>query len=65
MNRRVRFTGTESKSAILSNAHVAETLFGPPSVSAAQLIGRVVDWVMQGKPTLQKPTHFESRDGAF
>jgi nucleoside-diphosphate-sugar epimerase len=65
MNRRARFTGTESNSAILSNARLAESLFGLPSLPAAQLIDRVADWMMQGRATLQKPTHFESRDGAF
>jgi nucleoside-diphosphate-sugar epimerase len=65
MSRRVSFTGTESNNAILSNARLAESLFGLPSLSAVQLIDRVADWVMQDRPTLHKPTHFESRDGAF
>jgi hypothetical protein len=30
-----------------------------------QMIGMVADWIRTGKPTLNKPTHFEVRDGRF
>jgi nucleoside-diphosphate-sugar epimerase len=65
MNKSVQFTGTETSTALLSNAQRAFTLFGEPRISAGQLIEWVADWVMRGEPTLGKPTRFESRDGTF
>ena len=65
MNRPVTFTGTEGQAALLNNAAVALTRFGPPRVPAAELIEWVADWVMRGGMDLGKPTHFESRDGRF
>lgn len=60
-----RFAGTESDTALLSDAQPVLKRFGPPRVSADQLLTWVADWVMRGGPTLGKPTHFESRDGRF
>lgn len=63
--RPVQFLGSESPSALLSNsARCLETL-GKPRVSAHQLIGWVADWIESGGRQLDKPTHFESRDGKF
>jgi nucleoside-diphosphate-sugar epimerase len=63
--RDVRFRGTESPTALLSNGQLGRRLFGPPRVGADQLISWIADWVKRGKPTLDKPTHFGCRDGAF
>ena len=38
---------------------------GPPSVSSDELIEMTADWIRQGGETLDKPTHFEVRDGRF
>jgi nucleoside-diphosphate-sugar epimerase len=65
MNKRVCFTGTESDTALLSNATRAVEQFGPPRVSAELLIDWVADWVMRGGRHFGKPTHFESRSGQF
>jgi hypothetical protein len=51
--------------ALLSNAGKADALFGNPSVTPAEMIGWIADWIMQGGATLNKPTHFQSRDGKF
>jgi hypothetical protein len=59
------FNGTESEVAILSNSVKANALFGPPSVSAAQLIEWVAHWITTGGALLNKPTHFEVQDGKF
>ena len=59
------FVGTESSTALLSNARQAFSLFGPPRVSAGQLIASAAAWLLRGGQTLNKPTHFESRDGRF
>jgi len=49
----------------LSNARRAFSLFGRPQVSEEQLLAWVAAWLRQGGPTLNKPTHFEARDGRF
>jgi nucleoside-diphosphate-sugar epimerase len=59
------FTGAESATALVSNAERAFGLFGRPWVDAGRLIEWVAAWVRQGGATLNKPTHFESRDGKF
>jgi nucleoside-diphosphate-sugar epimerase len=65
LKKRARFTGTESDTALLSDARPALDLLGPPRVSAEELIEWVADWVARGGRNLDKPTHFESRDGLF
>jgi nucleoside-diphosphate-sugar epimerase len=65
LNRKVSFCGVEAPTAILSNASRAHHLFGRPAVSPAQLIGWIADWIQAGGPTLDKPTHFEVRNGRF
>ncbi len=65
LGRQPVFAGTESSTALLSNARRAFGLFGPPRVSADRLLAWVAAWLRQGGPTLNKPTHFEARDGRF
>jgi hypothetical protein len=65
MERSPKFVGRESPTALLSDARRASQLFGAPRVSAETLISWVADWVMRGGASLDKPTHFESRDGKF
>lgn len=60
-----QLTGTESETALLSNAAECERRFGPPPVSIGTMLERVAEWVEQGGRSLGKPTHFETRDGAF
>jgi nucleoside-diphosphate-sugar epimerase len=59
------FSGQESDTALLSNASKALELFGCPTVSAAQAIDWVADWISRGGPLFNKPTHFATRDGKF
>lgn len=65
LDKRLKFTGTEAQTALLSNASRAFQMFGPPRVNASQLIEMVADWIQHNRPTLNKPTHFETRDGKF
>ncbi len=65
LGKPVRFEGTESSDALVSNASKSHKLFGRPRVSAQQMIGWIADWVSKGGSTLQKPTHFEERVGHF
>lgn len=65
MNRPVRFLGTEADSALLNDARLGLERLGTLQVSTDTLIERVAAWVTRGGTSLGKPTHFESRDGAF
>jgi len=60
-----RLRGTEAKSALLNDARQCHGLFGPPAVSAEQVIQWTAAWIRAGGPSLNKPTHFEARDGRF
>ena len=65
MAKEPKFSGKENDTALLSGTSKAHKLFGKPRVSTDQLIEWVADWVKSGQPLLNKPTHFESRDGKF
>ena len=61
----VSFTGAEAETAWLNDAGKCHELFGPPSVDETTLMEWVADWVENGRPLLDLPTHFEVRDGRF
>lgn len=55
----------DGSTALLSDASQAHAIFGSPTVTPAQMIGGIADWIRQGGATLHKPTHFQTRDGKF
>ena len=57
--------GVESPNALTSNASKVQQLFGYPSVTPNGIIDWTADWIARGGPTLNKPTHFQTRDGKF
>lgn len=59
------FTGTEQESALISNASRCAELFGEPDVSISDMINMTADWVQNNGETLDKPTHFQEREGKF
>ncbi|MBA4496094.1 NAD-dependent epimerase/dehydratase family protein [Paenactinomyces guangxiensis] len=59
------FIHSEEKTALLSNASESHRLFGYPRVTLRQMIEWTADWVAAGGETLDKPTHFQERKGAF
>lgn len=59
------FTGSEAPTALLNNAAHAQRLFGYPRVALHQIIEWTAAWVQEGGNMLNKPTHFEARDGRF
>lgn len=65
MNRPVRFQGREAETALLSDATAAVDQLGPLTMAADMLLQHVAHWVIQGGRALNKPTHFEVRDGRF
>jgi hypothetical protein len=62
---KVALTGNESPEALLNNAALAHRLFGKPCVGVEQMIDWIAAWVKHGGACLDKPTHFDSRDGKF
>ena len=58
-------TGQEAKTAWLVDTTAAQRLFGRPRVPLAKMIDWQADWIARGGPSLNKPTHFETRDGKY
>jgi nucleoside-diphosphate-sugar epimerase len=65
LGKPVKFTGEETKTALLSNASQALGRLGTPRVDVPEMMRWIADWVRRGGKSLRKPTHFESRDGRF
>lgn len=65
LDRDVEFLGQEAPTAWVWNAQRSYEWFGPPTVSVDEMLQATVDWVLRGGATLNRPTHFEERDGRF
>jgi len=59
------FSGEEKETALLSNSDLSHKLFGQPRATIPDVLDLIAHWVQIGGPTLDKPTHFEVRDGRF
>jgi nucleoside-diphosphate-sugar epimerase len=57
--------GQEAPNALLSDTTLAGKLFGYPLVPLGAMLDWVADWVRSERPSLNKPTKFEVRDGGF
>jgi nucleoside-diphosphate-sugar epimerase len=60
-----RFEGSEAADALLSRTDRMRELVGDADTPVEAMIEWVADWVAAGRPLLGKPTHYETRDGAF
>ena len=65
MKKRVRFEGKKRRRQLLNNGQLGHDLFGYPRVTAKQMIAWIADWTMRGGATINKPTHFEARNGKY
>jgi nucleoside-diphosphate-sugar epimerase len=64
-SKKVRFVNQEADSALLNNpARICERLGSPPT-SLQTMIEWIAHWVRSGGRYLNKPTHFEVRDGTY
>src|SRR6266571_5886777 len=59
------FSSEEMPTALLSNAAKAHQMFGYPTVTISEMIDWTAAWISSGGVRLNKPTHFEVRDGKF
>ncbi len=65
LNRTPTFVGEESGTAFVSNTSKLTELLGVPFTPRASVLKWVAHWVKNGGRSLNKPTHFEVRDGQF
>ena len=65
MGRHVEFKGEEGQVTLLSNPARAMKSFGPPAVSLDRLIKWQAQWLLTGRRSLNKPTHFEEAGGEY
>ncbi len=61
----VTLTGAEQATALLNDATAALERYGNPRVSTPTLMKWIAHWVKADGASLNKPTHFEARDGKF
>jgi nucleoside-diphosphate-sugar epimerase len=59
------FTGSEKDTALLNNAARAHRLLGNPKISLEKMIDAIYVWIQGGGETIDKPTHFQERQGNF
>jgi len=64
-NKNPHFESEENATALLSNASESFRLFGYPRTTLKYMIELLADWVKQGGKTMNKPTHFQEREGKF
>lgn len=57
--------GEEAPTALLSNAAWAFGHFGYPRVPLARMIDWIAAWILADGSVLDKPTHFQEREGKF
>ena len=65
LQKKATVTGAEAPTAWLVDTSAAQKLFGAPAVPLSKMLEWQADWVARGRPSLGKPTHFETRDGKY
>ena len=65
LNKKLKLEGEENSTALLNNSSYAASLYGYPHVSLYTMVRWIAHWIKIGGASLNKPTHFESRNGKF
>jgi len=60
-----KLTGNPAPTGWLNDSRRMVQEFGPPSVSLTRMIEWTADWLARDMATLDKPTHYEVRDGKY
>jgi dTDP-4-dehydrorhamnose reductase len=62
---KAQFTGTEAPTTLLNNPARVCTLFGSPPTPLHAVIRWTAHWIRAGGRLLDKPTHFQTRNGQY
>jgi nucleoside-diphosphate-sugar epimerase len=65
LDKPLKVEGEENSTALLNNASLAAALYGYPHVPLYTMVRWIAHWIKIGGASLNKPTHFESRNGQF
>jgi nucleoside-diphosphate-sugar epimerase len=65
LGKKPGLSGKEAPTGWLNDAHRMVQEFGPPSVPLTKMIEWTTDWLARDMATLNKPTHYEVRDGKY
>jgi nucleoside-diphosphate-sugar epimerase len=65
LNSAPKFTGAEASTALLGNSSRLCSQLGTPGVRIDEMLFWISAWVRRGGRNLQRPTHFEVRDGKY
>lgn len=65
LQRKPIFEGRETETALVCNTSRLERLLGPPATPLDAVLRWTALWVSRGGRSLERPTHFETRDGAY
>jgi uncharacterized protein YbjT (DUF2867 family) len=60
-----RLAGVEAETALLGNSAKLCSELGRPATSLETVMRWTAHWVKSGGRSLDRPTHFETRDGAY
>jgi nucleoside-diphosphate-sugar epimerase len=63
--KKPRLVGSEAPTGWLVNTQLMARTFGYPRVPLLAMIEWTADWLGRAMPTLDKPTHYEVRDGQY
>ena len=65
LGRKANLVGTPAPTGWLNNAGRMVKEFGMPSVPLQKMVEWTADWLQRDMATLNKPTHYEVRDGQY
>jgi nucleoside-diphosphate-sugar epimerase len=65
LGKKPNLTGKEAPTGWLNNASRMVKEFGAPSVPLQKMVEWTADWLSRDMATLNKPTHYEVRDGQY
>jgi hypothetical protein len=65
LGKTTKFSGKPASTGWLNNSSRMVKEFGAPTVPLAKMIEWTADWLSRDMATLNKPTHYEVRDGKY